>query len=178
MTCGQVSSTFGLLFWKAYGTCKARLRGPIVHNSLPCVLDTFRLRGGHGNSSIPFRSVWIGLEGEHASEPEEHPICLRLRPLPHHRQLPWTGGPDCSSSLAAYHTSSNLRGRRDDVSKNLGNRNYRGIPTGNPWNPVVATPWPTETVLSHSLPPSLAESPCLLVVDDEELLAACVVAPR
>ena len=54
--------------------------------------------------------------------------------------------------------------------------NYQGIPTGNPWNPVVATPWPTETVLSRSLPPSLAESPCLVVVNDEELPAARVVA--
>ena len=29
-----------------------------------------------------------------------------FRPLPHHRQLPWTGGPDWPSSLAAYHTSA------------------------------------------------------------------------
>ena len=62
------------------------------------------------------------------------------------------------------------------MSKNLGHRNYQGIPTGNPWNPVVATPWPTETVLSRSLPPSVAESPRLVVVIDEELPAARVVA--
>ena len=67
-------------------------------------------------------------------------------------------------------------GRRDDVSKNLGHRNYQGIPTGNPWNPVVATPWPTETVLSRSLPPSLAKSLCLVIVNDEELPATRVVA--
>ena len=67
-------------------------------------------------------------------------------------------------------------GRCDDVSKNLGHRNYQGIPTGNPWNQVVATPWPTETVLSRSLPPSLAESLCLVVVNDEELPVARVVA--
>ena len=39
-------------------------------------------------------------------------------------------------------------------------------------------PRSTETVFSRSLPPSLAESPCMVVVSDEELPAACVVAPQ
>ena len=39
---------------------------------------------------------------------------------------------------------------------------------------MVATPWPTETVLSRSL----AKSPCLVVVNVEEFPAARVVALR
>ena len=69
-----------------------------------------------------------------------------------------------------------FEGRRDDVSKNLGNWNYRGIPTGNPWTPVMATPWPTETVLSRFSRPLSRESPCLVVVNGEELSPARVVA--
>ena len=41
--------------------------------------------------------------------------------------------------------------RLDDVSKYSLKRNYQGIPTGNLWNPAVATPWPTE---AHPLSPS------------------------
>ena len=71
-----------------------------------------------------------------------------------------------------------FEGRRDDVLKNLGHRNYQEISTGNMWNLVVATPWPTETVVSRSLPPSLAQYPCFIVVNDEELPATRVVASR
>ena len=39
-----------------------------------------------------------------------HNIVMDLRPLPDGRQLPWTGGPDWPSSLAAYHTSEIMTG--------------------------------------------------------------------
>ena len=35
---------------------------------------------------------------------------LVIRPLPHHRQFPWTGGPDWPSNLATYHISIILTG--------------------------------------------------------------------
>ena len=96
---------------------------------------------------------------------------LATPPATSMNQWPWLAEQSCRLPHKWHY-----EGRRDDVSKNLGHRNYQGIPTGNPWNPVVATPWPTETVLSRSLLPSLAESPCLVVINDEELPTARVVA--
>ena len=79
---------------------------------------------------------------------------LATPPATFMNQWPWLAEQSCRLPHKRHY-----EGRRDDVSKNIGYRNYQGIPTGNPWNPVVATPWPTETVLSRSL--SLSSSPTL-----------------
>ena len=71
--------------------------------------------------------------------PRVDSILSYLRPLPHHRQLPWTGGPDLAEQPCRLLHKRHFEGRRDDVSKNSGHWNYQGIPTGNLWNPVVAT---------------------------------------
>ena len=54
-----------------------------------------------------------------------------------------------------------VQGRHDDMSKNLGNRNHLGIPTGNPWNPGgdghPMAHQDRPLLLSHSLPPSITQ---------------------
>ena len=75
------------------------------------------------------------------------------------------------------------------MSKNSTKRNYQGIPTGNPWNPVVATPgpprlWKKEAsmrrVASLFLSRLVVHLPCALVVKIKKIKTmtrCCSVRP-
>ena len=94
-----------------------------------------------------------------------------LRPLPHHRHFPWLVEQPCRLPHKQH-----CEGRRDDVSKNYAIGTTGGFPLETyeiRWWPPPGPPRPSSPALSH---PLSHESPCLVVVNDEEHPAARVVA--
>ena len=77
-------------------------------------------------------------------DPTQNIQALATPPATSMNMWPWLAKQPCRLPHKRH-----FEGRHDDGSKNLGNWNNRGIPIGNPWNPVVATLWSTETVLSR-----------------------------
>ena len=82
--------------------------------------------------------------------------CLRL--LPHHRQFPWTGGPDWPSSLAAYHISGILRGGMMTCPRIQAIETTKGFPLETReirWWPPPGPPRHSSPALSCPLLPNL-----------------------